>query len=56
MLTKCITQYCLIDDLLTEMNHKEHNSTKVTDSQIITTALVSAMFFRGYQTMSLSYM
>jgi len=53
---KVISIYCLIDDLLKEMNHKEHNSRKINDSQVITTALVSAMFFRGNQTMSLAYM
>ncbi len=53
---KVIAIYCLVDDLLKEMNHSEHNNRKFTDGQIITTALVSALHFRGNQTMSLDYM
>ncbi len=48
--------YCLADDLLKGMNHKEHNDRKTTDGQVITTALVSALCFRGNRTMSLAYM
>ena len=53
---KVIAIYCLVDDLLKEMNHSEHNSRIFTDGQVITTALVSALYFRGNQTMALSYM
>jgi hypothetical protein len=52
---KVIAIYCLVDDLLKEMNHSEHNNRKFTDGQVITTALVSALCFRGNQTMSLDY-
>lgn len=52
---KVISIYCLIDDLLKEMNHTEHNNRTFTDSQVITTALVSALYFRGNQTMALCY-
>lgn len=53
---KVIAIYCLVDDLLKEMNHSEHNNRKFTDGQVITTAVVSALYFRGNQTMSLGYM
>ena len=53
---KVISIYCVIDDLLKEMNHKEHNSRKFSDSQVLTTAIVSALYFRGNQTMALLYM
>ena len=53
---KVIAIYCLVDDLLKEMNHKEHNNRYFTDGQVITTALVSALYFRGNQTMALGYM
>lgn len=53
---KAIAIYCLVDDLLKEMNHKEHNNRIFTDDQVIATALVSALYFRGNQTMVLCYM
>ncbi len=53
---KVIAIYCLVDDLLKEMNHKEHNHRKFSDGQVITTALVSALCFSGNQTMALCYM
>lgn len=53
---KVIAIYCLIDDLLKEMNHNEHNNRIFTDSQVITTALVSALYFRGNQSLTLDYM
>lgn len=53
---KVIAIYCLVDDLLKEMNHIEHKNRKFTDGQVITTAVVSALYFRGNQTMSLDYM
>jgi len=53
---KVIAIYCLVDDLLKEMNHSEHNNRKITDGQVITVALVSALYFRGNQTLSLDYM
>ena len=53
---KVIAIYCLIDDLLKEMNHKEHKNRLFTDGQVITTALVSALYFRGNQSLTLDYM
>lgn len=53
---KVIAIYCLVDDLLKEMNHIEHNNRQYSDSQVITTALVSAQYFRGNQTLALNYM
>ena len=54
--SKVIAVYCIVDDLLKEMNHIEHNNRQYSDSQVITTALVSAQYFRGNQTLALSYM
>lgn len=53
---KVIAIYCLLDDLLQEMNHEEHISRSFSDSQVLTTAIVSALYFRGNQTMALRYM
>lgn len=48
--------YCIIDDLLKQMNHTEHHNRKFSDSQVLTTAIVSGLYFRGNQTMALFYM
>jgi len=53
---KVIAIYCSTDHLLKEMNHIEHNNRMFTDGQVITTALVSALYFRGNQTIALNYM
>ena len=52
---KVIAIYCLVDDILKEMSHIEHKSRTFTDSQVITVALVSALYFRGNQSMALYY-
>jgi len=52
---KVIAIYCIIDDILKEINHKGHSSRAFTDSQVFTTAMISAMYFNGNQTTALSY-
>lgn len=37
---KIIAIFCLVDDLLKEIGHKEDNRRRVSDSEIITTAIV----------------
>ena len=46
---KIISIFCLVADLLKEISHKEDNKRKVSDSKIITTAIVSALYFGGHQ-------
>ena len=53
---KVLAIYCLMDDLLKEMDHKEHNNRRFPDSQVLSTALVSALYFRGNQSLALAYM
>jgi len=45
---KIITLYCIVDDMLKEMRHYEDKSVRVSDSEIITTAFVSALYFGGH--------
>ena len=45
---KIIGIYCLIDDLLKGIGHLEDSRRKVSDSEIITTAIVSALYFGGH--------
>ena len=53
---KVIAIYCLTDDLLKEMNHKEHKNRLFTNGQVITTTLVYALYFLGNQSLTLDYM
>lgn len=46
---KIIALYCMIDDLLKGIGHWEDSRRKVSDSEVITTALVSALYFGGHQ-------
>ena len=48
--------YCLIDDILKGINHYEHRERKVSDSEVITTAVVSALYFKGNQAHAIGYM
>jgi hypothetical protein len=45
---KIIGIYCFVDDLLKGIGHKEDSRRKVSDSEIITTAMVSALYFGGH--------
>ena len=46
---KIIALYCIVDDLLKGIGHKEDIRRKVSDSEVITTALVSSLYFGGHQ-------
>lgn len=45
---KIIALYCIVDDLLKASGHSEDVRRKVSDSEVITTALVSALYFGGH--------
>jgi hypothetical protein len=45
---KIIAIFCLVDDLLKGIDHKEDSRRKVSDSEVITTAIVSALYFGGH--------
>ena len=44
---KIIATYCLCDDLLQAMHHQEDAQCKMSDAEVMTTALTAACFFRG---------
>jgi hypothetical protein len=46
--SKIIALYCIVDDILKGIGHYEDNRRKVSDSEVITTALVSALYFGGH--------
>jgi hypothetical protein len=45
---KIIRIYCIVDDILKGIGHQEDSRRKVSDSEIITTALASALYFGGH--------
>jgi hypothetical protein len=45
---KIIGIFCLVDDLLKGIDHKEDCRRKISDSEVITTAIVSALYFGGH--------
>ncbi len=45
---KIIAIFCIVDDILKEVEHLEDKRRKISDSEIITTAIVSALYFGGH--------
>ena len=56
MLNEIITIYAITDDLLKAIRHKDDIRRAMSDAEIITTALVAAIFFHGNQSNACSYM
>jgi hypothetical protein len=44
---KIIATFCLCDDLLKAMHHQEDRQCQMNDAEIMTTAFIAALFFRG---------
>jgi hypothetical protein len=42
-----IATYCLCDDLLQAMHHQEGPQCQMNDAEVMTTAFIAALFFRG---------
>lgn len=53
---KVTSIYCLIDDLLKQSGHQDYPTSKMTDSEVITTALVSALYFGAHLDNARGYM
>jgi hypothetical protein len=56
MINKIIAVYCIIDDVLKAIDHQEHEQRTMSDAEIITTAIASAMFFGGNHETAREYM
>ncbi|AFZ24521.1 hypothetical protein Cylst_2291 [Cylindrospermum stagnale PCC 7417] len=56
MLNEIVTVYCLVDDLLKTIGHREDTRREMSDAEIITTAIIAAMFFSGNHSQACSYM
>ena len=53
---KVIGIFCLIDDIMQRIEHKEDVRSSVSDSEVVTTAIVSAMYFGGNQFHAINFM
>lgn len=53
---KVIGIYCIVDDILKGIGHYEHKERKVSDSEIMTTAIVSALYLKGNHSNAINYM
>lgn len=53
---KVIAIYCFMDDLLQATHHRTKDGCRSSDAEILTTALVAALFFKGNQSVALDYM
>ena len=42
-----IATYCLCDELLKAIHHREDPQCQMNDAEVMTTALTAALFFRG---------
>ncbi|MDF5715666.1 MAG: hypothetical protein PUP93_17725 [Rhizonema sp. NSF051] len=56
MVNEIITIYAIIDDLLKALGHHEDCRREMSDAEIITTAMIAAIFFSGNHSMACSYM
>ena len=53
---KIISIFCLIDDILQGINHKEDIRRRISDSEIILTAIVSSTSFYGNHSSAIKFM
>lgn len=53
---KIIGIYCIVDDMLKAIQHPEDKRRRISDSQVITTALVSAIYFGGHHDHAIGFM
>lgn len=56
MLDQVIGIYILIDDILKTLNHQEDCRCQMSDSEVLTTLLVSSLFFGGNQAHAREYL
>jgi len=56
MIEKTIAIYVFIDDLLINLVHKEPENRNMSDAEIITTVLISGIYFSGHHEKAMSYM
>ena len=53
---RIITVYCIIADVLRSLDHQSHKLAQVSDAEILTIAVVSAMYFQNHHEQTLFVM
>ena len=53
---RIITAYCVIADVLNGLDHQSHKQAQVTDAEILTIAVVGAMYFQNHHENALTIM
>ncbi|WP_072623186.1 IS982 family transposase [Spirulina major] len=56
MIETIVALYCVIDDILTAIGHQEDSRRRISDTEVILTALVAARFFAGNHQQSRDYL
>ncbi len=56
MLDKVIVIYAIVDDILKAIGHFDDCRCQMTDAEVLTTALVAALFFYGNHAHACKYM
>ncbi len=46
--SKIIALYCIVDDMLKGLRHREDSRVRVSDSEVITTAFIAVLYFGGH--------
>jgi len=56
MINEVLVVYAIVDDLLKAIGHQEDVRMQMSDAEIITSAIIAAMFFGGNQLLTCRYM
>jgi hypothetical protein len=56
MINEIIVVYALVDDLLKTIGHKDDIRSQMSDAEVITSGIVSAMFFGGNHSLTCCYL
>ena len=56
MIKKSIVIYTIIDDLLKQIEHTEPQNKKISDAKVITTTVISALYFPGNEEKAICFM
>jgi hypothetical protein len=55
MIDNAITIYCFLDDYLQAIKHKEDKQCKMSDSEILMTAIIASLYFGGHHQNAINY-
>ena len=54
--TQIVAIFCLCDDILKGLHHHEDKQCKMSDAEVMTTSIVSAIFFSGNMETACSFL